>query len=460
MANSNRRYLDKQGNMFMPMDVEGGYQDGRFFNTTKFIALICIAATALVIYFALVDTGTVRQYLVLYTLWFIASVQVIRYIIFEEKYYYRMYLQLKDNKVTTPAAFWNVTSTNDTEDGVVLTFVDARIGIILKLDRDTITGKEENFRERHYDAISDFYRELVTMGYSMVQMNIMEQAGNDPRLPELDRLVNKDPNPNIRKLLEASAGHIKNITNRTLYESDYFMIYTHDISKIDMLFSDAIDAVYKILDGGYIGYHFLSLREVVDLVKEQYNVSFFDANEATITMSKNNGYDIAAPFTLVGMEFNDGVYEEVGRRELFEINRITSGVNNGSLDIGQVSFRKAFKKKENKKDNLGVDFSGLSSGLAGETNPAENVSRRRGQAKVQRSQPRRPQGQIPQGRQGQKPAPQAPQGQTGNRKSAPQENRRKPPQRPKAPQKLGTEQTNSGQNILGLSADDFSDYES
>ena len=202
------------------------------------------------------------------------------------------------------------------------------------------------------------------------------------------------------------------------------------------------------------------MREVVDLVKEQYNVSFFDANEATITMSKNNGYDIAAPFTLVGMEFNDGVYEEVGRRELFEINRITSGVNNGSLDIGQVSFRKAFKKKENKKDNLGVDFSGLSSGLAGETNPAENVPRRRGQAKVQRSQPRRPQGQTPQGRQGQKPAPQAPQGQTGNRKSAPQENRRKPPQRPKAPQKLGTEQTISGQNILGLSADDFSDYES
>ena len=133
-----------------------------------------------------------------------------------------------------------------------MTYSDAKLGVLVRLERDTITGKPPEFKETHYDAISDFYKHIMTSRYNFVQMNIMEQAGNDPRLDELDKLIYSSSNPNIRLLMERQIGYIKNITHHTLYESDYFLFYTSDLTKIDKIVDEVIDLIYTILDGGYI----------------------------------------------------------------------------------------------------------------------------------------------------------------------------------------------------------------
>lgn len=374
MANTNRRYLDRNGYQFMPMNVQGSYTETRFMTTVKWITLACIIASAGLIYFILFEKGRPINYILFYGLWAFISSLLIRFVIFEETFYYKMYLKLKDSQITTPAEFWNISSINDTDEGAILTFSDGRVGVVLKVDRDTITGKTEDFRETHYDAISDFYREITNLKYSFVQMNIMEQAGNDPRLSEMSKLVYKDSNPNICKLIEEQFGHIKNITHKTLYESDYFLIYTTDLSKVDMIISDAIDCVYKLLDGAYIGYNFLSQIELVELIKEYYNVSYFDAVEATLVMSKNNGYNMKNPFTITEVWFTDGKTQKVTNKELYKINQITSEILNGTKDSDSVSIKDAILSKENKKD-FNVDFNSISQGFNTEQKKAGNNTR-------------------------------------------------------------------------------------
>ncbi len=358
MANSKRRYIDKNGSMFIPMNVEGGTWNEHFITTPKLITFGAIVFSAIFLGMWLASIyADASSYIIFYTMWAIASFYVTRYIIFEERFYYRMYKQLKESEITTPALFWDIASIKETDEGAILTYSDAKVGIIIKLERDTITGKTPEFKETHYDAISDFYRELVAYKYSFVQMNIMEQAGNDPRLHELDKLLYKNDNQNICKLMERQIGHIKNITHKTLYESDYVLVYSAELHKMDTIISDTIDCIYKILDGAYIGYRILNSRDIVELIKEEYGVRYFNTTDATLTMFKNRINNTKKPFKLEKIVFNTGETQEIGSRELNKINAITSEVLKGTKDIDDISLKETVLSRENKMD--GIDFGSL-----------------------------------------------------------------------------------------------------
>lgn len=358
MANSKRRYIDKNGSMFIPMNVEGGTWNEHFITTPKLITFGAIVFSAIFLGMWLASIyADASSYIIFYTMWAIASFYVTRYIIFEERFYYRMYKQLKESEITTPALFWDIASIKETDEGAILTYSDAKVGIIIKLERDTITGKTPEFKEAHYDAISDFYRELVAYKYSFVQMNIMEQAGNDPRLHELDKLLYKNDNQNICKLMERQIGHIKNITHKTLYESDYVLVYSAELRKMDTIISDTIDCIYKILDGAYIGYRILNSRDIVELIKEEYGVRYFNTTDATLTMFKNRINNTKKPFKLEKIMFNTGETQEIGSRELNKINAITSEVLKGNKDIDDISLKETVLSRENKMD--GIDFGSL-----------------------------------------------------------------------------------------------------
>ena len=352
MANTQRRaeYTDRNNNMFIPMNVEGGVYNEHFINTTKliFIVLMIVSIVSIIIYLGHIH-ARLFAYIFYIGSWFIISMLITRYIVFEERFYYKMYLELKDNEVTTPALFWNIASIKDTDDGAIMTYSDAKIAAILKVERDTITGKNADFKETHYDAISDFYKELAAYKLSFIQMNIMEQAGKDPRLAELAKVVHKSDNENICKLMEMEVGHIKNITRRSLYEMDYFLIYTQDPSRIETLLQDITDAVYKLLDGAYSGYRILVSREIVELVKEQYGVNYFNATQASLYMFKKNAIEQVPPFDISGILWDNGTHQELTGQEVVKIkqvaNKVISGeINSETIDLKQLIYRKRSEK--------------------------------------------------------------------------------------------------------------------
>ena len=371
MASSNRVVKDKAGHIFMPMNVEGGNWNENFITTTKLAIIVGIVASAVAIgiWLGSLYSGP-TLYFIMYGLWAWATYYITRFFIFEEKYYYKMYQKLKKHDITTPALFWDVASIKETSDGSIMTYTDGKVGVILKLDRDTITGKDKDFKEQHYDAISDFYKSLVDNKYKFVQMNIMEIAGKDPRLAELDKLINKDSNPNIIKLMENEVGHIKNITNKTLYETDYVLIYTDDVNRVDDIVNDVIDCVYRILDGAFVAYRLLNNRDIIEFIKEEFGIKYFSVTEATLELFSNSN-NMVKPFMVSGIAFDTGEYQEIGKEGNNRIANITSDVLSGNRDIEDYALKDTFLSKENKNNIIDFDElieSGFGLGLGSSEN--------------------------------------------------------------------------------------------
>ena len=364
MANNERRYLDRNGNMFIPMNVEGGTWNEHFMTTTKLVSLaVSLAAGGLLVAWLKGRYADLSAYLILGGIYLFGLQLVIRYVVFEERFYHRMYKNLVESETTTPALFWDIASIKETDDGAVMTYADGKIGILVKIERDTITGKNKGFMEDHYDALSDFYKDITSKKYSFIQLNVMEQAGNDPRLTELDKLVNKNSNPNISNLMERQVGHIKNITHRTLYETDYVLIYTRDLTMNESIINESMDSLFTLLDGAFIGFGVLGSKDIVEFAKEHYGVKYFNYTEATISMFKNHGIKLEKPIQLTDIVYSNGEQQKMGSRELNIFNKLASRVLDGTLDINKVSIKDTLATKGNKENKRGVDFDLISQGF-------------------------------------------------------------------------------------------------
>ena len=365
MANTQRRreYIDKEGNMFIPISVEGGQYNTAFFTTKKLVALIGLLMLLFYVIYSLsiIPNPSFRAYLFWIGGYSIIFIQVMRFVIFEEKFYYKMYKQLKQYEISTPATFWKIATIKDTDEGAISTFVDAKIAVIVKVERDTITGKTREFRETHYDAISDFYKEVAIRKYSLLQMDLMEPAGKDPRLAELSKIVHKSDNKNIQKMMELMVGHIKNITHSTLYESDYFMLYTTDTSRIDSIIGDTVESIFKLLDGAYVSYHILNSKDINELVKDNFGVNYFNSTEASLLMYNNNPNYNSKPFNVYGLLWTDGLEQKLDEKEKTKLRTITSGVINETLSSSQMALKKTFYR-DRRKDNIGVDLEKITGG--------------------------------------------------------------------------------------------------
>jgi len=356
MANTSRRYVDRNGKMFIPMNVEGGTWNEHFITTGKLVCLGGILISAVAMGFILSDNfAPVRAYFIYYGLWALISFFLLRFIVFEERYYYKMYKQLKDSEVTTPAIFWDIATIKDTQDGAIMTYSDAKIAVMVKLERDTITGKPEEFSETHYDAISDFYKAAMLSKYNFIQLNVMEPAGNDPRFAEFDKLLMNNTNPNIQLLMEKQLGYIKNITRHTLYESDYFIFYTRNLSKLDSIISDVIDIIYKILDGAYIGYKVLRARDIIEFMKEEYGVKYFNHTDATLSMFKNSSYAAVKPFELSSILYTDGSMQEITKQEMDKLQRVMQDIEAGIQNEYNVSVKAILHKDHTVRGQTGLE---------------------------------------------------------------------------------------------------------
>lgn len=343
MANSNRRFLDKDGRMLIPMNVDGGVWEDNFFTTAKFITLAVLLVLDFLAVLWCSNFSNKGAKIFVYIGIALVSQYVIRIFILEEKYYYKMYQKMKSNSITTPAIFWGIANIKETEDGAVAIYSDMKIGVFVRLERDTIVGKPEQFKEQHYDAVSDFYRELNLRNYKFVQLNIMEQAGKDPRLQHLDELVSKTDNKNLAKIMEMQVGYIKNITRATLFESDYFFIYTEEMNRSDRIAPDVIDCVYTILDGGFISYRILSTKEILDLVKDIYSVKYFDYTEATLSLFKNSGVSVGKPFIIKEIEFDTGERVKIDEVGINRLNTLASYVTKNDIKYGEWTIKDALK---------------------------------------------------------------------------------------------------------------------
>lgn len=341
--NSKRLRMNEQGRMFIPMNVEGGGYDENFFSTPKLITAGALVLVLVILIATLVSPdnrlSVLGKVLTVLLYLFIASF-VVRYVIFEERYYFKMYKKMLANQNPTTAVFWRIAAIRDTVRGGILRYSDGKYGAILKLERDSIIGKNSEFRESHFDALSDFYKELALRKLAFVQLNMMERADNDSRIPALDTLILNEPNANLKKVLQLELGYIKNRSRETLYETDYILVYTTKLERVDSLISDIQACASILLDGAYSGFEILGQREIIDLHKEIFGIGYFNLSEASINTFNEVGAKKKA-ITLKALKLTNGRTVELTKRDTDIINRLLKRVEDGEVDISDISVLKA-----------------------------------------------------------------------------------------------------------------------
>ena len=341
--NSKRLRMNEQGRMFIPMNVEGGGYDENFFSTPKLITAGLLVLVLVILIATLVSPdnrlSVLGKVLTVLLYLFIASF-VVRYVIFEERYYFKMYKKMLANQNPTTAVFWRIAAIRDTVRGGILRYSDGKYGAILKLERDSIIGKNSEFRESHFDALSDFYKELALRKLAFVQLNMMERADNDSRIPALDTLILNEPNANLKKVLQLELGYIKNRSRETLYETDYILVYTTKLERVDSLISDLQACASILLDGAYSGFEILGQREIIDLHKEIFGIGYFNLSEASINTFNEVGAKKKA-ITLKALKLTNGRTVELTKRDTDIINRLLKRVEDGEVDISDISVLKA-----------------------------------------------------------------------------------------------------------------------
>jgi len=343
-----KRLKKKNGKIFMPMNMSVNTDSENFMNVPKLIVTALLVVASFVFGNFIMKSRLNLIGYIIYMLVFILIFQlVVRYIIVEETYFSKMYAKHLANKRTKLDVIWKISSVRNTPEGAILMYNTAKIGCVIRLERDTIVGKASDNEELHADAWSDFYRELNEKKLAYVQLNLMELAEKDKRINDLANIASNVENENLRLILEQEVGYIKEISRATLSENDYILIYRNSANKMDSLIEDVKEAAAQLLKGAYSDVVVLSEKDIYDLPKSMYNTEYFDGIGAQINVYKNNNTKIKPVVSITSITFSDASSMDIGDRERKVISKLTSLVKDGSLKYGEWSLKEALNGRMN-----------------------------------------------------------------------------------------------------------------
>lgn len=314
---------DKDGNMFFPRTLDGGSNGDKFFTGPKMIITIADVLFVGFLCFDMILGYANLLFKIIYCAVMIhLGFALIRYFVFEERYYYAMYKKRKEFEKSTPRLFWDIIRKVDIDDVCVVTFSNLSMGVYVKLIRGCTIGKDEDFEELNYDAISDFYNALVMKDLKYKFADVMHTASKDERVTELDHLVRgSEFNSNLNLLTQLKVGHLKKYTRQSVVEEEFILIYTDDVDKLaEDLVTEVYDCLYCLLDGGYTGFRIFDQEDIDDFVCARFGVKLFDSMSASLE-----------------------IYGQSNKKEAFEIEEI------GYID-GTIKKKKDIDKEEKAKE--------------------------------------------------------------------------------------------------------------
>ena len=332
MASTERLKMDKYGKIFVPMSVVGGEWDTGFINSKKMSILAVLAVVDTVFIMSGTD-GTVGKMIMRVLVSLIATIQAIRYGVLEEKYYYARYTDSKKYDKTTPNIFWRIAAMNDTDEGCILTYADMKTAIVVKMIKASIVGKDSDEREEHIDGISEMIKELNMMKYSFVHINRMERADKNAEMADLDKMIARETNKNLSKILGMQVTYLKNLAMNTLVESDYYLIHTTKSGAATTIISNVSDAVYKAVGVSYKAFSVLSSDEITELSKDINGVDYFDNIKAVTGAMLGNKESIGEAGEIVGVLLDDNKLIKIGKRERNIILQFTSSLKVGEFTV-------------------------------------------------------------------------------------------------------------------------------
>jgi hypothetical protein len=275
--NTERRSPDRGGKVFIPESIDVGYDKEGFFSMTKLIVFI-VTTILMVIGFRymwkLPTSFLVRIPLALGVVW--VWQYIVRVYILQEKYYLKVYREIRKSPIVPANRLWYIGDLSVFNEITYARFPNMKVAVFVRVERGTIAGREASYTEEHYDAISDFYRNINEAGYELHQINLMESAGKDSRLGYLDQLVLdcKEVEP-LKDYLQSATEHIKKKSANTLVSRDYYILYADKDSLVNL--TEGVGFIFEqLMRGAYHSYSVLDEDGIYEFVRECLGVDTFN----------------------------------------------------------------------------------------------------------------------------------------------------------------------------------------
>lgn len=328
----------QNGKIFLPINIDGLEETDHFMTMPKLVVL-GILGVFLIIIIGSASQGGINLFTGFF-IWFIIAQYVIRYVVFEEKRYYKAYMQTKQVEVCTPAEFFKITAVRETSNGSVILFQNRQVGVLVRLERGTVVGRLNDFMGEHYDAMSEMFRALLRAKLKFLVMDVCESTGNESTVDALGRLTVNSTNKNINKLMELQVGYIKTLVNDTIYSKDYLLIYT-EASRVGTLIAEVEEALRMSMDGAIDGYEIMDQNGISAFVSEYFGVGYFSGEDVL------RAGVVRKAFKIVGVEYEDGVRITLGDTERKKLEMQVKGIEEGKFTARQVSLRRALSVSGN-----------------------------------------------------------------------------------------------------------------
>ena len=276
-----RLYKNEKDKIFVPINVEGSSKEktSEFWNTYKTFYTACVIALLVGVIFFLREAPILAKVIGIFGYLFLISFFV-RALIFEEGYYKKVYKRLEQYSDATGGIAWGIVYEDVRDNGTVVSFIDGYIGCFVRMIKGSKVGQLDTFEVSHRESIAEFYHQLNLKGYRCRYVDVMDSAGNDKRIDELARFVKKERNPNIREVLELSTGYIRNVAESYFIDSDVFLIYTTDGSKIDDIINDSLELTSLLCGSGYIDRFIMDENDIINLHKNMLGLRYFNITNA------------------------------------------------------------------------------------------------------------------------------------------------------------------------------------
>lgn len=284
MANTNRRIPDKDDRMFIPTSIDRntGVEDSRLDTGQVFILGVIGVIDVLVILSLIGNSYRLLFNTICWAIFIIVNLIVLDRAIIKSNKYKALIEKIEEYSKVRPDFLWDIINIDSYTDSSMVEFYDGRSGVFVRLDRDTLIGRDENFKEEFYDSISDVYRELNSRNYEYVVINIMDSAGKDKRLDELDEVIDmaNKYNEALGDIMRMQIDYIKKLTENNLYEEEILFICTRKREVREYFIDDVESILGRLVGNGYIGFSILNEDDIKDFAKYIYGVREFDIKSA------------------------------------------------------------------------------------------------------------------------------------------------------------------------------------
>lgn len=235
---------------------------------------------------------------------------IIRFGIMKETIYSNAYERLKEvNFEPSTNNFWTIYEVDD-QYPYIAHFKSGIKGVFVRLEKDVVVGKPDTVMFDHYEAISNAYNIAGSNNISMMQLDYMDNVGNDPRLRDMYAELNQCTNEEMRDIMLNLYAHLQEEMSLNFACYDVYLFYSR--GKESQLWYTTQLILSEMLSGNYLSYKVMDLEGIRQACIATFNLEEFSAVEACDAAFDDLTFRGIIPISL---QTADGEYKKLGKTQ-------------------------------------------------------------------------------------------------------------------------------------------------